>query len=441
MLRSSIAGTFKQRYLHSDKFVNGSKPELVIVDIRGEFSEDEMADFSLDVFNVGFQTQSIVVALEHRSYGKSRPNSSPTTQDLRKLLQTNQAIADLVTFREFIVKKYGLSGVKFVLMGCSYAGSLAAWARVKHPDLFLGAVASCPVINLNYDFTEYLGFLSGLFSDERIGGSPACLAFIRRASGIIKEKIATSAGRRQIESVFGLRANYLEDQKTRLLWLSSNNARFMVQSNDPYCTKDLCNIKKKCNFVAKSDTSTEQKALKVLDTIGSPVPGQHSAQDYNQHIKWLKDKSQLSDTRFNTFQSCSQWALFRSCNPGSKCPLVQDSGILGIEQAVCQDAFGISKDDVQRNIAEEMKDFGGGGLKGTRNIIVLLGGMDPWNAVGRTQTTGRGPVQYQIPLASHCYWDKAGATRLDGVKQIMRKTVETTRSWVQADDGVTPLFL
>ncbi|KAF4647139.1 hypothetical protein FOL47_005035, partial [Perkinsus chesapeaki] len=133
-------GTFKQRYLYSDKFVNGSKPELVIVDIRGY----GMSDFRFYVSRVASRTQSIVVALEHRFYGRSFPNSSPTTQDLRKLLQTNQAIADLVTFREFIIEKYGLRGVKFVLMGCSYAGTLAAWARVKHPDLFLGAVASCP---------------------------------------------------------------------------------------------------------------------------------------------------------------------------------------------------------------------------------------------------------------------------------------------------------
>ncbi|KAF4652978.1 hypothetical protein FOL47_010765 [Perkinsus chesapeaki] len=208
-------GTFKQRYLYSDKFVNGSKPELVIVDIKAYKMDDFYAFY---VSQVASRTQSIVVALEHRFYGKSFPNSSPTTADLRKLLQTNQAIADLVTFREFIIKKYGLSGVKFVLMGCSFAGSLAAWARVKHPDLFLGAVASCPVINLKYDFPEFLNTYGDLFSNKRIGGSPECLAFIRRVSGIIKGKIATSAGRRQIESVFGLRAMYLEDQKTRLLW-------------------------------------------------------------------------------------------------------------------------------------------------------------------------------------------------------------------------------
>ncbi|KAF4660089.1 Thymus-specific serine protease [Perkinsus chesapeaki] len=379
-------GTFKQRYLYSDKFVNG-KPQLVIVDIRGEGSEVEMGSLGLDVFNAGIKTKSIMVALEHRFYGKSRPLLNPTTKDLLKLLQTSQAVADLVTFREFIIKKYGLShGVQFVLMGCSYAGSLAAWARVKHPDLFLGAVASCPVIDLRYDSPQY---------------------FLR---------------------VLGL--------------LRDTNGRYMIQSNDPFCTSALCNIEKKCSFIFGSNTTTDQQALQVFNSIGNYIPRPDRLADYNQYISRLKDKSEVSDVRFNQFQACSQWALFRSCDSSNQCPFIREPRPLEIDQAVCHDAFGLSEDDVRAKLAKEQKDFGGAGLNGTTNILVILGGMDPWNAAGRIGTsTHKGPIQMEVPLGSHCYWARPGATRLDGVKQILSQTLTTIQSWVKGNDPLPPVFI
>ncbi|KAF4649812.1 hypothetical protein FOL47_001710, partial [Perkinsus chesapeaki] len=183
-------GTFKQRYLYTTEFVKKQKPQvneyklsniglLVIIDVRGEVDLKEMHDFPMNVFDLGFRTESILAALEHRIsqtpvnpdravsefssvswrlipggrfYGQSFPSTSPTTNDLLKFLTVKQAIADLVSFREYLIKTYNLTGVKFILIGCSYAGSLAAWARVQHPDLFLGAVASCPVLDVKYEF-------------------------------------------------------------------------------------------------------------------------------------------------------------------------------------------------------------------------------------------------------------------------------------------------
>ncbi|KAF4665485.1 Thymus-specific serine protease [Perkinsus chesapeaki] len=428
------SGTFKQRYIYSDKFVTTAKSQLVIIHIRGEAGEKEMSDFPLDVFHLGFNTKSIVASLEHRFYGQSLPSTSPTTSDLNKLLTIKQSIADIVTFREYLVKKYALTGPKFVLMGCSYAGSLAAWARVQHPDLFLGAIASCPVIDLKYDFPEYQDAVGAAFAQPSVGGSPACLAFIKRASGIIKAKLSTLAGRRELETVFGLRGNYLEDARTRQLWLDRSTDLNGTQSNNPFCSKDLCNIEKKCKFVASSDVSSEENALKVFTRIGTQLEQPKKLQSYSTYISWLKERSNIDQRRFQEFQICTQWVLFISCNLGSNCPFVQSPALLAIKQALCQDAFGLSQSDIKKKIAETMKDFGGRSLKKTGNIVVILGQMDPWKAAGEVDTSVVGVIKYEVPKASHCFWTKRGSTELPGVKEVLTKTVVTVQSWLKATD-------
>ncbi|KAF4657623.1 Thymus-specific serine protease [Perkinsus chesapeaki] len=96
-----------------------------------------------------------------------------------KLCRFIQRLAPSWNFREYLIKMYNLTGVKFVSTGCSFSGSVAAWARVQHPDLFLGAVASCPVLDVKYEF---------------VGCSSSF-----------------PAGRRELETDFGLRGKYLED--------------------------------------------------------------------------------------------------------------------------------------------------------------------------------------------------------------------------------------
>ncbi|KAF4671565.1 Thymus-specific serine protease, partial [Perkinsus chesapeaki] len=240
---------------------------------------------------------------------------------------------------------------------------------------------------------------------------------------------------------FGLRGKYLEDVSTRQLWLQDIISLHAVQDNDPFCRTKLCNIKKKCAFIAKSNVSSDQEVMNVFARVGQPQEGPEALQDYKQYIASLREKSIILGKRFTEFQTCAQWVSFHSCNPGSKCPFIQDSAILEIKQKLCQDAFGLSEAKIKQRIAEKERDFGGRGLKKTNNIFVILGGLDPWKAAGEIVSSESGPTQYEVPQASHCYWLNAGATRLPGVREMLDETLEMVQSWLKAEYNNVSMLL
>lgn len=77
--------------------------------------------------------------------------------DNLKYLTSQQALADIALFIESMNAKYRLnSSQKWIVFGGSYAGSLAAWAREKYPNLIYGAISSSGPLLAKVDFTGSL---------------------------------------------------------------------------------------------------------------------------------------------------------------------------------------------------------------------------------------------------------------------------------------------
>lgn len=77
--------------------------------------------------------------------------------DNLKYLTSHQALADIALFIESMNVKYRLdSSQKWIVFGGSYAGSLAAWAREKYPNLIYGAISSSGPLLAKVDFTGSL---------------------------------------------------------------------------------------------------------------------------------------------------------------------------------------------------------------------------------------------------------------------------------------------
>jgi len=81
-------------------------------------------------FEVVASMEPAYFALEHRYYGTSQPFKDWSVENL-KLLNADQALADLAAFiddqnRQFD-EKYKGSTRKWIVVGGSYPGALAAW--------------------------------------------------------------------------------------------------------------------------------------------------------------------------------------------------------------------------------------------------------------------------------------------------------------------------
>lgn len=68
-------------------------------------------------------------------------------------LSSQQALYDLAFFISTMNGKLKLpKGVKWIVFGGSYPGSLAAWMRMKYPHLVYGAVSSSGPLLAKVDF-------------------------------------------------------------------------------------------------------------------------------------------------------------------------------------------------------------------------------------------------------------------------------------------------
>ncbi|KAI0243659.1 hypothetical protein L0F63_002854 [Massospora cicadina] len=117
---------------------------------RGERPMSEYFVLNGLALDLAKEHHGVLYALEHRYYGKSQPFDELTVENLR-FLSSHQAVDDVAYF----AKAVGCSINKWLLIGGSYAGNLAAWARQRYPNLFYGALASSAPVEAKANFMEY----------------------------------------------------------------------------------------------------------------------------------------------------------------------------------------------------------------------------------------------------------------------------------------------
>ena len=85
-------------------------------------------------------------------------------------LSSEQAIADIAVFHDFIVRKYQLSVKnKWISFGGSYSGALSAWLRIKYPHLISGAIATSAPVQPELNFVEYLEVVGASLATAKQG--------------------------------------------------------------------------------------------------------------------------------------------------------------------------------------------------------------------------------------------------------------------------------
>jgi len=169
-------GKFKQRYWYSTQFAKGADAPVIFM-FCGE-SECSPAHMTA-LADVAKTLGAATVALEHRYYGKSLPFEKPTL-DQMKHLTIHNALEDAVAFEAFAKSELGLKG-KWIAVGGSYPGMLAAFYRAKHPDLVVGAWASSAPVDMQESFSGYDQVTARALGPECAGRFRTALAAVDAA--------------------------------------------------------------------------------------------------------------------------------------------------------------------------------------------------------------------------------------------------------------------
>ncbi|VDK81876.1 unnamed protein product [Litomosoides sigmodontis] len=141
-----------QYYMHR-KSPYQSPDGAVFLVVSGEDEADRnwLANERLPHVELADRINASIFLLEHRFYGTSRPTNDTSIENL-KYLNARQATKDIDGFVKEVNRREKLTNPKWITFGGSYSGSLAAWAREKHPRTIRAAVASSAPLQAKLNF-------------------------------------------------------------------------------------------------------------------------------------------------------------------------------------------------------------------------------------------------------------------------------------------------
>ena len=110
----------------------------------------------------------------------------------------DQAVADLVNFRNFIHSSLYLSNQnKWVAIGCSYPGTLAALLRLRHPESFHAAVASSAPMKFELEFRGFNQMVNRVLKLHYA----ECATELGEAMSTVNSMLETQEGRAKLSAL------------------------------------------------------------------------------------------------------------------------------------------------------------------------------------------------------------------------------------------------
>ncbi|XP_027621847.1 thymus-specific serine protease [Tupaia chinensis] len=281
---------------------------------------------------------ALVISLEHRFYGLSVPAGGLGLAQLR-FLSSRHALADAASARLELSRLLNVSASSpWICFGGSYAGSLAAWARLKFPHLVSASVASSAPVRAVLDFSAYNEVVSRSLTSTAIGGS-------------LQVGVEPSPAHSE-----------------RGLGRGSRQGRSLRDGG--MVMRSLC---LRCFSVSRAETVAQLRATEPQ----AAVVGDR---------QWL-------------YQTCTEFGFYVTCEH-PRCPLSQLPA-LPSQLALCEQVFGLSATSVAQAVAQTNSYYGGQTPEATR-VLFVNGDTDPWHVLSVTQTLGPSEPALLIPSASHC---------------------------------------
>ncbi|XP_066209631.1 thymus-specific serine protease [Saccopteryx leptura] len=352
--------------------------------------------------------RALVIGLEHRFYGLSIPAGGLTMAQLR-FLSSRHALADVVSARLALSRLLNVSSSSpWVCFGGSYAGSLAAWARLKFPHLLFAAVASSAPVRAVLDFSSYNEVVSRSLTSAAIGGSPECRAAASSAFAEVEQRLrAGGAVRAALRAELGAcaslgRAENRVELLEALQALVGGAVQYDGQAGAPLSVRQLCGLL----LEGRSNGSRpdpyhglRRAAQVVMHSLGQKCLSFSRAETLAQLRVTEPQVSGVGDRQW-LYQTCTEFGFYVTCEDPT-CPFSQLPA-LPSQLELCEQVFGLSTSSIAQAVAQT-NSYYGGQTPGATHVLFVNGDTDPWHVLSVTQALGPSVSALLIPGASHCF--------------------------------------
>jgi pimeloyl-ACP methyl ester carboxylesterase len=397
--------TFRQRFFVDSQYADRNDSPVFYI-ICGEWNCAGTGSYSY-VESLAKKMKGHLVALEHRFYGESLPTTKLTPEAL-KHLHLEAAIEDLASFQRHMMDKRGMKG-KWVAFGGSYAGTLAAFYREKHPELVEGALASSAPVFMKNEFKEYDAHVAKIVNKTNCGD------LVRKAVKEIEAKISTPEGAALVKKTF--KATNLSNNGDFLYVVADMLAAAVQYGRDKMFCDSLANHADLVQGYANG-------GLAVLSAMGS------TPFDISLAVAEKVDVTPEDNMRQWMWQSCREFGWFQVAN-GTGNESSRSSKIdLPYHNEVCKRLY--------------MKTMGKDGALNSKwylplfrpessRIIFTNGSNDPWLTLSVVE--GGNPSNPDFDLfmmegAAHCN-DLRLQTNLASVSAAHASMEQIIREWVR----------
>jgi pimeloyl-ACP methyl ester carboxylesterase len=466
--RLEDARTYPQRYFYTNRYVRTnneyvnatSRREYAFLCVGGEgpaltkavlvnavHCTGDMLETARRLYEGNDAISIHLYALEHRYYGKSFPTfaadnnattASPLTNEHLVYLSSRQAQADLAHFVSTTTILHD-GNIPWITFGGSYPGVLAAYARLRVPHAVAAAVSHSAPLQATLDFTGYKNHVANVLANADVGGSFACLdVFVQGHADLVGQVQEVENHERLGHEFLLCNATQLASNPRNVqLFLGDGVAFVGTQENDPSCTKDLCNIAKKCALVLDytAQGATPAEALAKLVRLQKHHNREGCTNlDWEENVAYVSDPLQAHGWRSWLWQTCTEFGFYQTCEIGSACPFGQGYHPLSQDLELCERAFGVAAVDVAKAVQESLDYYGGLNIATTR-ILSVNGNIDPWSELALVHSENDDLPAFVVNGASHHFWTHAvketDSVDVMGARQLIYSTV---KKWLDEID-------
>ncbi|MFH4975677.1 hypothetical protein AB6A40_002386 [Gnathostoma spinigerum] len=400
----SKQGTWEQHYAMNKKYYNSGGPAILFLTAQHSSPNELIEDDKYPVVQYAKELKAALFMLEHRYFGLSQPFKSLTEENL-KYLTTRQAVEDVAAFIPFANKEHKLGEeTKWIVIGGSYAGNLAAWVRQIHPELVVGAVASSAPMKIALDIPDYLAGLEKVLQKEK-----NCVANLKESFAHAAMLCYDADGRKNLSKVFRLEPTISETphQKELQFFFAILQAYFKggLEYVEASSTTGA-NIKKVCDKLRKKD-----HLERLLDAVSyfaerREKPLEKIKNNYEEFVKNLKEngteKPEQASRRSWLWLKCNELGLFQSTDYGKGA--FGSTVPLGFWIEMCTDIFGedfqigkIAKAvEATREYYSVRDEFNG------TNVVFINNRMDPWFPLGISEWLHETVTLLSVENTTHC---------------------------------------